>query len=156
MLGVLVVIAGVSWALYWRAWYTSVSIQRDHLKALQAACEHLSTLADAPEKAFSLRMLELEDSVERLPRKWEDIKREALAAEARARAHIKRAQKELSERGLADPGVDQLGRELSLLDGDGGEESGLSAVPQDVAVAAARDPEPEDWAEVARNHKFGG
>jgi len=156
MLGVLVVIAVVSWALCWRAWGTAISHSRDHLTAIQGLREHLSTLAEAPEKAFSVRLLDLEDSVERLPRKWEDIKREALAAEARARAHIKRAQKELSERGLTDPGVDQLGRELSLVDGNGGENEGMPPVPQDVAVAASVDVGPQDWRELTRNRKFGG
>ena len=150
------VLAVVSWAFCWKAWGTAVSHSRDHLTAIQGLSEHLSTLADAPEKAFSIRLLDLEDSVERLPRKWEDIKREALAAESRARAHIKRAQKELDERGLSDPGVDQLGRELSLLDGDGGEEGGVSPVPQALADPPAGDAGPEDWAEVARNRKFGG
>lgn len=156
MLGILAVIAVVSWALSWRAWDIAVSVMREHATALEGCREHLSTISEGPEKVFSLRLLDLEDSVERLPRKWEDIKREALASESRARAHIKRAQKELSERGLTDPGVDQLGRELSLLDGDGSEEEGLSAVPENVAVPATGDVGAQGWAELARNRKFGG
>lgn len=156
MFVVLAVSVAVSWVLCYRAWGTVTLAMAEHLKTLEGVRGHLETLSAGPERAFSIRILDLEDAVERLPRKWEDIKREALAAESRARAHIKRAQKELDERGLSDPGVDQLGRELSLLNGGGSEEGEVSAVPEDVALAPTVDAGPEGWAEIARNHKFGG
>jgi len=156
MVVALAVIAVVFLVLVYRGWGAAVFLFREHLKEIRGICQHLFVLSEGPEESLRVRMLDMEDAVERLPRKWEDIKREALASESRARAHIKRAQKELGDRGLADPGVDQLGRELSLLNGDGSEDETVPAVPESVAEPAAPDIGPEDWRELTRNRKFGG
>ncbi len=127
---------------------------------LEGIAGSLSKLAAGPEDTFSIRLRDIEDAVERLPKKWEDIKREAAAAETRARSHIRRAQKELEERGFSDAGVEQLGFELGLVDGGGGNPDGLHPLPNQVEEAAGKTPDnttPDEggWQEVARRRKFG-
>jgi len=150
----LVVIAGVGF-------YFIVDANRRigiHVRALAPIEESLARMADGPEESFSHRLLDLEDAVDRLPKKWEEMVRAASAAEARARGHIKRAQKELEERGLSDEGIDQLGHELRVVDEDGGPGDGVQRLHESV------DPGPEDdtsdganenWRELARLRKFG-
>jgi len=53
-------------------------------------------------------------------------------AERRIHATIKRARKELAARGLEDPGVEAEAYELRAVDGGGGGEGELPAVPEDV------------------------
>jgi len=133
---------------------------RDVHTTFLAISASLSELAAGPEQGFSIRLRDVEDAVERLPKKWEDLKRDAAAAETRARAHIRRAQKELDERGFADPGVDQMAYELGVSDGVGGEDDGLRSVPggvegleeQPVPGPAAAE---EDWLAEATRVKFG-
>jgi len=54
-------------------------------------------------------------------------------AERRIRNAIQRARKELSARGFEDPGLEAEAAELRLVDGDGGGEGGVPAVPTEVA-----------------------
>jgi len=133
---------------------------RDHDQILLRISGSLERIAEGPETSFSHRLVELEDLVDRLPKKWEDVKREAAAAEARARSHIRRAQKELEERGFEDPGVDQLAHELHVVDGDGGPDDGVRSVRGEVESVAGPPgehvaPDPLDWREATLLHKFG-
>ncbi len=117
----------------------------------RSGTESLRAIQAGPEQGFSLRLMEVEDGLERLPKKWEEIKREAQAAESRARSHTKRALKELEEHGYSDPGVTQMAGELQLLDGGGSEASGVQPVPEGMAVD---EPEVQDWRAVSRMRKF--
>ena len=112
----------------------------------------LRAIQDGPEKGFSLRLLEVEDGLERLPKKWDDIKRAAEACESRARSHTKRALKELEEHGYSDPGVSQMAGELQLLNGEPSEPSGVQPLRDGVEVA---EPEISDWRAFTRLKKFG-
>jgi len=52
--------------------------------------------------------------------------------ENRIRATVRRANEELADRGIEHPGLQAEARELSILDGDGGEESILPLVREDL------------------------
>jgi len=54
-------------------------------------------------------------------------------AERRVRGVIQRARKELGARGYEDPGLEAEAYELRTVDGDGGKDSGVPAVPEEVA-----------------------
>ena len=54
-------------------------------------------------------------------------------AERRVRGVIQRARKELGARGYEDPGLEAEAYELRAVDGDGGKDGGLPAVPEEVA-----------------------
>ncbi len=158
MLGAMLV---VLWAMWTTSnWFLVKALRQRWVPAgaIARISESLERIAEGPEKSFSHRMLDVEDAVDRLPKKWEDMLRASHAAEARARSHIKRAQKELEERGFADAGVDQLGMELRGLDEEGGPGDGLQPLPEDVDIGpegASADQSNADWRELARQRKFG-
>jgi len=54
-------------------------------------------------------------------------------SERRIHATIKRARKELGKLGYEDPGLEAEAHELRLIDGDGGADGGVPAVPTEVA-----------------------
>jgi len=54
-------------------------------------------------------------------------------AERRIRNAIQRARKELASRGFDDPGLEAEAHELRIVDGDGGDDGGVPAVPAEVA-----------------------
>ncbi len=54
-------------------------------------------------------------------------------AERRVRGVIQRARKELGARGYEDPGLEAEAYELRAVDGDGGKDSGVPAVSEEVA-----------------------
>ncbi len=56
--------------------------------------------------------------------------------ERRIKATVARAQKKLADSGFADEGLDAEAHDLRLVDGTGGEERGVRAVPDEVAGAA--------------------
>jgi len=56
--------------------------------------------------------------------------------ENRIKATIQRAKKELADGGHESPGLDAEARELRLVDGAGGEERGVPALPEEVAEFA--------------------
>jgi len=140
--------------------FTAVRRFRDHDQILLRISESLERIAQGADEPLKDRLRDVEDLVDRLPKKWEDIKREAAAAETRARNHIRRAQKELDERGFTDPGVDQLGYELGVSNGDGGDPDGVRRVREEVASVAEQAgtqqvPGPVDWREATRVLKYG-
>ena len=103
-----------------------------------------------------LRIRDLEDAIHRLPRKWEDVKREANAADARARHHVKRIRSELEERGLSDPGADAMAEQLGILDGNGSEAEGLQPVPESLeSVQASAAAVTSEWEDTALAKKYG-
>ena len=55
-------------------------------------------------------------------------------AERRIRNAIQRARKELAARGFDDPGLEAENAELRIVDGDGGGDGGVPAVPEEVAA----------------------
>ena len=57
-------------------------------------------------------------------------------SERRIRATVKRARKELADRGLVDPGLEAEDRELHDLDGERGNDVPVQPVPREVAPAA--------------------
>lgn len=121
-------------------------------RAFTGILDTLRTIQEGPEAAFSLRLKDVEDELERLPRKWTDITREAQAAESRARHHVKRALKSLEEAGYEDAGVAQMAGELQLVDGTGSGPSEVRALPEGVGVDGA---EVSDWRAATRMKKFG-
>ncbi len=133
---------------------------RDHDQLILRISGTLERIAEGAEEDLKGRLRDVEDLVDRLPKKWEDIKREAAAAETRSRNHIRRAQKELEERGFEDPGIDQLAQELRVHDGDGSEDGGVQ--PLRSGVESGGDGAPpesfagaEDWRAIASRKKYG-
>ena len=81
------------------------------------------------------RLKDLEDAIDRLPSKWEEIKREAQSFYNRATHHVRRARKELEESGFRDPELDEIAQ-FDLLEGDarGSGEEGVHPLPTHVAA----------------------
>jgi hypothetical protein len=101
---------------------------------------------------------DLEDLVDRLPQRWEEIQRESARLDARARYAVQRTRKELEERGLADERLDELDTELRLIDGDRGGDGPVRAVPGSVAQDQPTPDVPtgdEDWQQRTRALKWG-
>lgn len=136
----------------------AVVLFRVHLGSLDAIRELLARIAEGGETPMRVRVSDLEDAVERLPRRWEDIKREAARVDARARSVVARARQEFAESGLADERLETVADELGLRDGEGGGGGGVHAVRDQMAeVARATAPEPPagDWVERTRRLKWG-
>ena len=128
---------------------------RGELARIAAALE-----ANAIDDGLQLerRLTAIEEQLDRLPSKWQDIKREAKSYYERARHHVRRTQAELEERGLRDPELDGLDRELRLVHGDGGGAQGVPAVSPGVEAGPAPQQAPafEDYLTAANRRKFGG
>ena len=99
------------------------------------------------------RIIALEDAIDRLPQKWEEIKAEARRSEQRARDHARSARKELEERGFESPGLEAVAQELRLVDGEGGDGEGMQ--PMRPPMEAGQPPEPEDWNTATMRYKYG-
>lgn len=93
----------------------------------------------------------LESDVERLPRTWDQIKREAASAETRARYHARRALDELEERGLTSPGLEGVASELFADNGEAGRAEGLQPVPETLEGP----PVEPDYLTLANRRKYG-
>lgn len=157
----LLVVVGVVFAAAF-LWLAKAALFRfgDVSESLRLICESLERVERGPGETFNRRLGELEELVDMLPRKWKDIERAALAAEGRARAHIKRVTKELNDRGFEDPGLEGAARELRLLDDDGGPDEGVRPLSEGVGDSAQPDavaaPSPDqNWLELALAAKFG-
>lgn len=98
--------------------------------------------SDARNEEILSRIHELEDAVDRLPAKWEDVKREAKSFYGRAGHHVRRIEAELQERGLRDPELDDVARDLLPIDGGGSSEQGVLPLREDVE---APEPTPAAW-----------
>lgn len=115
----------------------------DRHRQLIGVLEALSS-GGGGEEAILQRLVEVEDAVDRLPSKWEDVKRETTSLYNRTRHHIRRTQRELEERGLEDPELDQLEFEVGGVqrrDENGGGSQGVQPMPESVEPTA-----PPSWA----------
>lgn len=124
------------------------------LSALRTAVEQQGV---QPAVELERRLTAIEEGLDRLPSKWEDIKREAKSYYERARHHVRRTEAELEERGLRDPELADLSREFRLIHGDGGDPEGLPTVRPNVESDQPPTPPTEaDWLTLANERKFGG
>ena len=120
---------------------------------LQTLNEHLERLLVGVDET---RLRNLEDAIERLPRKWEDIKREAQAADARARHHARRVRQELEDRGLTDEGVEALAEQFQLVNDDGSTRGGVQPMRENMAsVPEGAEPESGDLMAEIHRKKWG-
>ena len=99
------------------------------------------------------RMNDMEDAVERLPRKWGEIVAEAKRSEERARYHVRTARKELEELGMESPGLEAVAGELRLLEGEDQGGDGVQPLPPELE-AIEQDAE-EDWDAITYRRKYG-
>lgn len=97
------------------------------------------------------RVSSLEADVDTLPRVWEEFAGDAKKAQDRARWHVRRARKELQERGFTDDELDTLDSTLRPIDGDRGNGSGMSGLQDPVAPVP---PPPESWQTKALRRKW--
>jgi len=105
------------------------------------------------------RLAVLDDLVDRLPAKWQDMEEKVRASEDRTRSRIKRAVASIE--GGDQTGWDRLAREADsagLFDGERGEAAPVQPVRGDVEAAVPEIAEAgeEEWLEFARNAKWGG
>lgn len=77
-------------------------------------------------------LIEHEDEFRRITAQMEEASAYWKRTQNRINATVGRARKELLDHGFEAPGVEAEFDELRLVDGDGGEESGLPAVPEQV------------------------
>ncbi len=129
-----------------------VAVLRDLFRTTDAGWRGLREAFEDDVKTVRAEMRDLEDMVDRLPRRWEEIKSEAGRLDSRARYAVKRVREELSERGLTDDRIEELGHELQLVDGSGGGEEEVPAVRPDVEG----EPAANDWRALAHARKYGG
>jgi len=103
------------------------------LEAVERSLADLSTLTGQRHDLTHAKLSELDELVDLLPKKWDDIKLDARRFYDRASYAVRSVRAELAQDGLADPAIEDLDYELRGLDGGGGEGSELRAVPDDVA-----------------------
>ncbi len=123
----------------------------DHLERMAALEVALQALSSVDHTPLYDRIALLEADVEGLPRKWEDVRRLAAAAETRARYHATRALDQLEEAGLTSPGLEGIAQDLFGVDGGGGPERELLPVSENVAVP----PTTLDWYAETQRMKYG-
>lgn len=129
-------------------------------RAIQDAADHLEEgFREGPDRTWITRVTDLEDAVDRLPSKWDEMVALARRAEERNRGIVRGALEELEEAGYEHAGVEAAAQELRLRDGDGGSSGGVSPVRREVdsvsqgAPEAAPDPE-RDWEAMTFAHKY--
>ncbi len=127
-LGALAVALALGWGL--RQLSRSFGLLTAEMTAIRKAhAAHLKSGAADWEE----RIRDMEDSVERLPLRWDQIRAEAERFDGRARSAIKRVEKELAANGLADDTIAGLSRELRVSDGGRSGEEEMPPVPAGVA-----------------------
>lgn len=155
MLAIPAVLGAVFLALLWRAGRAASARMGELSSALVEIREVLAAAYRVDETGVEQRFRDLEDLVDRLPQRWEEIKREAGRLDARARYAVGRARSELAESGLADERLEELGSELHLVD-DGGSGGGpVSPLPTPLEVAPQQAGD-ASWLAAANKVKFGG
>ncbi len=125
---------------------------------------HLGRIADALETNtvdnglnLERRLTAMEEGLDALPRKWDEINDKAKSHYERARHHVRRTKAELEARGFTDPEIDSLDGELRLIHGGGGEDEGVRAVHEDVVRPQAPiEPTEIDHIALGNERKFGG
>lgn len=136
----------------------ALAVFGDLSAALTGIWETLAQGLDASEGSVRQEIRDLEDLVDRLPQRWEEIQRESARLDARARYAVQRTRKELEERGLADERLDELDTELRLIDGDRGGVGPMREVPGGVAETQPTPDQQagdEDWQQRTRALKWG-
>ncbi len=94
-----------------------------HAELTEPRLEALETGFDRLLSDFKATNFAVSEGIERTDR-----------SERRIHATIKRARKELGKLGYEDPGLEAEAHELRLIDGDGGADGGVPAVPAEVAA----------------------
>lgn len=119
----------------------------DSLVGIRTSLEHLHQASSdvvapaqpAVDEALEARIRNLEDLVERLPQRWEDIRHEVERRENRARHHVRRVREKLEEHGLEDAAIEDLADELGIEDGSGSSAEGVRLVPPDMEIGPVVD-----------------
>jgi hypothetical protein len=109
-----------------------------------------------PEEADG-RLFQLEQLVDVLPQKWEEMVKQAKRSEDRARAVVKRAQDQLAEAGYEHPGIEAEASELRRIHGDDSDPEQLQLVPERMdrlPEGAPYDPD-EAWERATKARKYG-
>lgn len=106
---------------------------------------------DDPIRLLHERLKTLENDVDELPRKWQEIERDSKKLRDRATYHVRRVRAELDQLDLADPELDALASDLRGRDGEPGEQGELLPVPAAVAEVT---PAQEDPIMAALRHKW--
>jgi 3-oxoacyl-(acyl-carrier-protein) synthase len=155
----IVLVSGTFAAVLLWATLSAVGRLGDLALGLGAIVRVLEAAYRVDETSLEQRFRDLEDLVDRLPQRWEEIKREASRLDARARYAVGRTREELEARGLADERLDDLDRELRVVDGSGSGEGGVQPLRQTVESVPRQDPQPEqprpEWEQRALARKFG-
>jgi len=89
---------------------------------------NLEDLANAQERALADQQQKIKDLTFAVSEGIERTDR----AERRIRNAIQRARKELASHGFEDPGLEAEAHELRIVDGDGGGDGGVPAMPAEV------------------------
>lgn len=151
MTGVLAVFGAVLVVGSGLAIRAALAVLRDIASNGSRTSQVLGDYLDGGAASQEARFRDLEDLVDRLPQRWEEIKREASRLDGRARYAVTSIKKELDDRGLEDAGVEGLANELQLVDaGSGGSES-VPAMPEGMAQDLAN----ADWRSVVRSQIKG-
>lgn len=132
--------------------WTAARLYRDLLQILREAVAELRKLREGPEASIGRRIRELEDAVDMLPTKWDQIRRQAEAAESRARYHVRKALDGADGGDVA--GLAQLAGEFGLLSSGDDEGSGEEGVPA-MHPRMESEPQSDDWRARANAKKYG-
>lgn len=99
---------------------------------------------------------ELRRDVDEMPKTFEGYQKEVQRLHGQAYVRVRRAKAELEARGFADAGVDEVDRRLQLVNGEGGGEGQMPALPEDVAPTPTLPPQPLTWQQRTARYKYGG
>lgn len=121
---------------------------------VQATNSVRAYLAAQPRHKLDKRVTKLEELVDALPVKWEEMLKHAQRSESRVRAVVRRARQEFAENGLLSPETEAAAEELRDGDGETGDVEQLLALRR--AVEANQGQAEPDWEQVTRLAKFGG
>ena len=152
MVSVSAVVIAVSLGVLAYVGRAALAILQDLSVSNRDLAHTIQSALDDGEGSVKQQIRDLEDLVDRLPARWEEIKREAARLDARARYSVGRARKELSERGITDERLEDLGAELHLVDDEGSDEEAMPAVHPGLETG----PDPSDWRQYARWRLSGG
>ncbi len=139
LLGIMAAVGLVWWELN----QLSGTLQRSTAEVTDVACRE--------------RVRQVEELVDMLPVKWEQMVKQSERAYTRARSVIRSTQKKLADAGLEDPAIEAEGEELQRIDDERGSEPELRLMPGPMEEAAQPvGPGPEDWEALTWAKKYGG
>lgn len=119
---------------------------RHLVRILGGMSEDLRSFIEGGEASIRAEIRDLEDLVDRLPTRWEEIKRESARLDARARYAVTRVRDELASLDAEDDAVTELAGELQLGDVVPGGAEGVLALHPGVEET----PPADDWRAHAR------